>query len=235
MKNESLWNRIAQFQLDDPEAGFSFSKRLALENDWTLEFTRRVILEYRRFLYLCCEAGHPVTPSDEVDQAWHLHLCYTRSYWEDLCDQTLGKKIHHGPTKGGSTEQEKFADWYSRTKETYQEEFGEVAPADLWPDHSIRFAKRTVQRVDTTKNFILSKRSTLLAATTLGIATVLTGCSDDGSTGIFIFIAIFIGIAIVINSAGGGGKGGGGKGGAAGGGGSCGSGCSSGCGGCGGD
>ena len=66
------------------------------------KYTDRVIEEYRKFLYLLASAGHPVTPSDQVDQAWHLHLTYTRSYWEDLCEKTIGKPLHHGPTKGGA-------------------------------------------------------------------------------------------------------------------------------------
>ena len=33
------------------------------------ELARRVIREYKRFTFLAMEAGHPVTPSDPVDQA----------------------------------------------------------------------------------------------------------------------------------------------------------------------
>ena len=81
--NEALWNRLEEFSFDKPGVDFSFSERLRHENQWSAEYTERVLMEYRRFLYLCVEAGHPVTPSDAVDQAWHLHLCYTRSYWEE--------------------------------------------------------------------------------------------------------------------------------------------------------
>ncbi|MEZ6192343.1 MAG: hypothetical protein R3C45_13785 [Phycisphaerales bacterium] len=49
-----------------------------------------MVNEYRRFCYLAIAAGHTVTPSDEVDQAWHLHLLYTRDYWEDFCPNVLG-------------------------------------------------------------------------------------------------------------------------------------------------
>ncbi len=41
--------------------------------------------EYRRFAFLAATAGHPVTPSDAVDQAWHLHLTYSRDYWDRFC------------------------------------------------------------------------------------------------------------------------------------------------------
>ncbi|MGF2075510.1 glycine-rich domain-containing protein, partial [Enterococcus casseliflavus] len=90
-------------------------QRLARENGWKLEFTRRVVAEYKRFIFLAIVAGHAVTPSQQVDQAWHLHLLYTRSYWDDFCGQVLGLRIHHGPTQGGSAEQAKYRDWYDRT------------------------------------------------------------------------------------------------------------------------
>ena len=75
----------------------------------------RAIEEYKRFVFLAMAAGHPVTPLDEVDQVWHLHLCYTRSYWEDLCGEVLRAPLHHGPTRGGAAERARFDDQYRRT------------------------------------------------------------------------------------------------------------------------
>src|SRR5580698_4696137 len=92
--------RVEAFQLDDPKAALPFSQRLARENGWTQAFAVRVVREYRRFAFLAIAAGHPVTPSEAVDQAWHLHLCYTESYWNHFCRETLGQPLHHGPTKG---------------------------------------------------------------------------------------------------------------------------------------
>ena len=37
--------------------------------------------------------GRHIGPSDEVDQAWHLHLVYTRSYWGEFCPNVLGKPL----------------------------------------------------------------------------------------------------------------------------------------------
>ena len=65
-----LWARLKDFDLDNPESKLRFSDRLARENGWTEAYTLRVLEEYKRFIYLCRVAGHPVTPSDEVDQAW---------------------------------------------------------------------------------------------------------------------------------------------------------------------
>ena len=53
-------------------------------------------------------AGHPVTPSREVDEAWHLHITFTHSYVERLWGEIIGRMLHHNPTKGGDAQAEKF-------------------------------------------------------------------------------------------------------------------------------
>lgn len=152
-----LWNKIQAFELDDPTAAYSFSDRLARENGWSLEYSLRTIVEYKKFMYLLCIAGHPLTPSDQVDQVWHLHLIYTRSYWIDFCEGVLGRQIHHGPTKGGAAENDKFTDWYAKTKELYANQFAEIPPPDIWPDSSIRFKDVNFKRVNIDANWIVKK------------------------------------------------------------------------------
>lgn len=132
LNHPTLWAKIEAFAFDDPDVDRPFSQRLAEENGWTREYAREVIEEYRRFLYLGVTIGHPVTPSDPVDQAWHLHLLYTQSYWENLCRDTLQTPFHHGPSRGGRSENEKYTDFYRRTLDSYQTHFG-PAPASVWP------------------------------------------------------------------------------------------------------
>ena len=131
-----LYQRIQAFSLDDPDAELSFSQRLAKDNNWSLEYTDRAIGEYKKFAFLAVAAGHPVTPSDLVDQVWHLHLSYTRSYWEDFCPRVLQMSLHHDPTRGGQAETEKFDDWYQRTLESYDRFFGQSPPAEIWATQS---------------------------------------------------------------------------------------------------
>ncbi|MEX0866361.1 MAG: hypothetical protein WD030_03315, partial [Pirellulales bacterium] len=74
-----LWQKLERFAFDEPGAASPFSARLAKEHDWSRPFAAAVIEEYRRFVFLCCVAGHPVCPSEQVDQVWHLHLTYSLS------------------------------------------------------------------------------------------------------------------------------------------------------------
>lgn len=132
LKNESLWNRIWQFSLDAPGADFPFSKKLAKEENWTLEFTKKAIEEYKKFVYLCCILPKGASPSEIVDKVWHMHLIYTQNYWEEFCPNILQRKLHHHPSKGGSTEKEKHQNWFADTLENYREIFQQEAPAEIW-------------------------------------------------------------------------------------------------------
>jgi len=92
-----------------------------------------VLGEYRRFLFLAIAAGHPVSPSKAVDQAWHQHLLDTRNYWQEFCPRVLGRPLHHTPSRGGEEERQRLGECYRRTLASYRAFFGEAPPADLWP------------------------------------------------------------------------------------------------------
>lgn len=139
-----LWAKIEQFQFDQPQTKLTFAKRLARENGFSESFAKDVILEYKKFIFLCCVSERPVTPSNYVDMAWHLHLTYTKSYWLDFCRDTLGKDIHHNPTEGGVAEGEKFRNYYQYTLEQYQHHFGTAAPVAIWENTKERFTARFV-------------------------------------------------------------------------------------------
>ena len=169
-----LWQKISDYSLDEPGSDLTFTQRLARENGWSLRFARRAVEEYKRFMFLAVAAGHPVTPSEQVDQAWHLHLIYTRSYWDEFCGQVVGRPVHHGPTKGGNDEDSKYHDWYERTKESYRRLFGQEPPEDIWPASSARFGDDLAERrVNTKRNWIIPKpRLPRIAVIWLSIAAV---------------------------------------------------------------
>ncbi|WP_420335189.1 glycine-rich domain-containing protein [Roseibium sp.] len=157
MNDPDLWTRLSTCHPDDVEADFPFSKRLARDNRWTHDHALRVITEYQRFAYLSRMKAGMVTPSDEVDQAWHLHLTYTRHYWGPFKD-TLGGALHHMPTKGGAGQATLFRQAYEKTLDLYRTEFGSEPPADIWPPADIRFGKAPhFQRINTQDVWIVPK------------------------------------------------------------------------------
>ena len=172
-KLRDLYQRIMQFKLDDGPVDLSFAQRLAFENAWPIAFSERVIHEYKRFIFLVASAGHPVTPSDQVDQAWHLHLTYTRSYWERLCHDVIGHPLHHTPTQGGSAELRKFDVWYRRTLASYRASFAQPPPSDIWPEPAIRFGDDLYfKRVNTRRYWTIPKPR--IVPRRLGISRLLS-------------------------------------------------------------
>ena len=148
-----VWKRLEEFSFDLDDAAKPFSVRLAAEQGWSKKFTEQVVNEYRRFLFLTAAAGHTVCPSEEVDAAWHQHLLYTRSYWDDLCGETLGYPLHHDPTEGGPAEGRKHWAMYRQTLESYRRIFGEDPPRDVWPPPFERFDPHSQQRTVNVRDY----------------------------------------------------------------------------------
>ena len=158
VSNIALWNRIACFTPDDPQADFQFTDRLARENGWSKAFAAGAVDEYKRFVYLAAVSTGQVTPSDIVDQVWHLHLTFTRSYWNDLCGSVLEKPLHHNPTKGGPAERARYRAQYAATLALYRREFGAAAPTAYWPDADRRFGSIAHQAwVDRRTHWVIAK------------------------------------------------------------------------------
>lgn len=168
MTNAALWARLTAFEVDDDGVDFPFSARLARENGWTRGFAKRAVGEYKRFVYLAMVSPCDVTPSNIVDQVWHLHLTYTRSYWHEMCRDILGHPLHHGPTKGGGAEAERFHIQYEKTIALYESEFGHLPPGAFWPQADDRFAgARNQFWIDRRRYWLITKpkrAAALLAA-----------------------------------------------------------------------
>lgn len=200
MKNVKLWEKIRSFQVRDEMDQYSFKKRLAVENNWSFQFAATVYDEYLKFIYLTCISESPVTPSDEIDQAWHLHMIYTQSYWNEMCRSILNQDIHHTPTRGGESENSKFHAYYNKTCTLYEIEFGYPPRQDVWPDPGKRFTDYLdFKRIDTASNIIL-KRSVIRNAVLIAISPlVLAACSlDELNTFEWISIGFFIVVVLLI-------------------------------------
>ena len=128
-----IWVALRDYSIGPEDSALSFEGRLARENGWTAAQATRVVEEYKRFCFLAATAGHDVTPSDAVDQAWHLHLTYSRDYWGRFCPSVLGCSLHHEPSQGGPGQRRRYSDQYAATLKSYERTFLQRAPEDLWP------------------------------------------------------------------------------------------------------
>lgn len=195
MREPSLWKKIEAFELDKNDSQFTFSQRLARDNRWTHDFAKQVIIEYKKFIYLCCTGYGEITPSDAVDQAWHLHLTYTKSYWVNLCRNTLGMMVHHNPTAGGEAEKRRYSNDYNLVRKAYLEEFGYEPPHDIWPSNKDRFSAINYKRINLSDYWLIKKpgigqRSTILFP--LSLIVMLFIQSDDSFPWVLMFFAAIL-------------------------------------------
>jgi hypothetical protein len=181
LTNKNLWNRIENFTMEEENAAFPFSKKLAKEQKWTAEFTNKAIEEYKKFMYLCCVSPCGASPSKIVDEVWHLHLTYTVNYWEIFCANILQQKIHHHPSNGNEPDKAKYKNWEINTLALYQNEFEQKPPNEIWLPNA------------TVKRFL--PFSLMIVA--FIILTLFSSCNSDDKIGLsvggFVFVAILVG------------------------------------------
>jgi hypothetical protein len=196
--NQALIASIEAFDIDGGPVKTSFADRLAEEQGWSPEFTDRVIREYKRFVALAMISESPVTPSLIVDEAWHLHLIYTRSYWERFMP-LLTRPLHHEPTKGGETEDTKHKDQFVATLGLYRQTFGEEAPLDIWRGKPKPQLEK-LERRNPTKWRIAS----LFAASALilvGCTTIAQADTSSSALPIILIGGFIIIVAIIVAAA----------------------------------
>ena len=180
--NHPVWQALQRHEIGPADAALTFAARLTRENRWDPAFAERVIGEYGRFCFLAVTAGHAVTPSDAVDQAWHLHLTYSRDYWERFCPEVLGAPLHHGPTEGGRAEGDRYFEQYAQTLKSYEAAFGEAPPGDIWPGARQRFGRDPFAvRVNPHSVIILPRVPAMIGAAALAAVLVGLGWLLGGS------------------------------------------------------
>jgi hypothetical protein len=140
LSNSDLWQRIQGFEIDNPNDDVPFSSRLVRECGWSHEKARGAIGEYKKFIYLICVSASPLTPSEVVDQVWHLHRADTRSYGSQFCEGVVGRPIRRDPTEDGGARTYHVLDQYAETRSVYESEFECRPPTEFWPPVSERFA-----------------------------------------------------------------------------------------------
>jgi uncharacterized protein (TIGR04222 family) len=165
----SLWQRIAAH-----EFGAAFVEKLMRLQGWTPAQACSAIEEYRRFCFLACAEGSVAAPSEQVDQVWHLHLTFTRDYWDGWCRDVLRAPLHHEPSRGGAIELARYRQHYADTLARYERWFG-APPESFWPGTYERFRRPSRLRfVDLETVWLLPRpRWPSRAASTLGTVLVL--------------------------------------------------------------
>ncbi|EAY31131.1 glycine-rich domain-containing protein [Microscilla marina] len=204
-EHQPIWEKIQAYKLDAVDASFPFSARLMRENGWTEAYTIEVIQEYKKFMFLVAVSGHSVSPSDPVDQVWHLHMIYTQSYWEEFCHGILGKAVHHNPTKGGKDERKKHVNMYDQTVESYLKYFGEPQPAHIWISTQDLFKEIHYRRVNMHRNWVIAKpqfvRKRWHLVPLLALVATLVMASDGGA--VFVILLVVVVFIALIASIGG--------------------------------
>ncbi len=184
MQDKNLWNRIQGFSLDEPGVAFPFSKKLAKEEKWTEDFTKKAIEEYKKFVYLCCILPQGASPSETVDKVWHMHLVYTQNYWEEFCPAILKRNLHHHPSNGGYDEKLKHHNWFQDTLKYYEEIFNEKGPEEIWLNK---------KQVSEQKKF---RHNGFKIFSVILIVLILNSCSE--SVGDVLSFLFYIPVVVVI-------------------------------------
>lgn len=199
--DDILWGKISELQLDESHGTLPFSKRLARENKWSPEYTDKVVNEYKKFIYLVATEKVELTPSDQVDQAWHLHLAYTCSYWHKLCRSILGFELHHLPTKGGLTEQERFKVQYQETLRQYRAAFCQEPDPDVWPSIEERFENvENFIRINNANAWVIPKPSinTIRLLVVTSVPLYVAACTEGiNNLDLWFWTKIAIGAYII--------------------------------------
>ena len=133
----ACWSRIGE-HLGSRQGALDLAAILVRKFRWPRDYAEAAVEEYRRFCFLAACSGHAVSPSAEVDEVWHLHLHYTRDYWETFCPQVLRMSLHHEPGGRSRTQDRQFRDQYADTLASYQRFFG-APPESFWPGNVRRF------------------------------------------------------------------------------------------------
>lgn len=172
--------KIENFQVSSNGDLEIFWYKLTSDNGWTLSYARGAFTEYKRFIWLAKVSQSRVVPSKVVDKVWHLHMTFTRSYWYDLCRDTLGFEFHHLPSSNTKECQQIDCEDYENTLKVYLEEFGEKPDGRYWP-------VRKVNKFNIAKHLILP----------LFTITFLTACSLSSDGTVVTVLKWVIGIYVV--------------------------------------
>lgn len=136
----------------------AFMEEQMIDNNTALTW----MLEYKKFLTLAYFSSKMITPSEQVDQVWHMHMTYTRHY-RMMWQQLMKRPFKHQPTAGGEAENTKWDDLYNNTISLYEQIFLTPPPDYAWGDSKARFDQKyfTYRNVNIYRMAILFAKKTI--------------------------------------------------------------------------
>jgi len=126
LHNVALWHQMEAYQNE------GVCQRFAEEQNVSIEESRSIFLEMKRFLYVAIICQQPCSPSKIIDAMWHTFIIYTAHY-AAFCKKFNGGFIDHTPSEKPEIE------GYARTREFATAIFGKLNE-NLWPDPSSKLA-----------------------------------------------------------------------------------------------
>ena len=101
-------------------------KKISTATNLGFKASENLLVEVIKFLDLIVISGQRLTPSYLVDQGWHELILFTR-YYENFCEKTWGRFIHHHP---GGKKQENQKN-FQKTLTLYTQQWGNP-PVQFW-------------------------------------------------------------------------------------------------------
>ncbi len=195
LTDPGLWSRI--WEAHAPLLGDK-AYRTRLQDEAGIQAAEHddLIREYLRFAYLSWTTPDGATPSKAVDEAWHTHILFTRSYI-GFCEAARGSYLHHQPGDGGDEDKARFREAYHRTLDRYLAEFG-TPPARWWPDErTVRAAPEAAVKAQPGTSYLAEKA--VAAGVVFGLPVTIvggTGFAIAGPGTFFFSTCLAIGCAI---------------------------------------
>lgn len=120
---KTLWETIENYKMPFGEDYLQYKLK------WQRAYCNLALSEYRRFAFLALISDSEITPSEAIDEVWHLHILHTQDYAQ--FGTACRRFLHHWP--GMPTNRPQWNRQYDRTRDLYREVFGYEAPQAFWP------------------------------------------------------------------------------------------------------
>lgn len=94
---------------------------------WSKEKVEQIEVWYRRFLYIRLHEKEAVlVPTNDIDEFWHIHMLYTKQYYND-CKKIFSCIVQHNPTVEPSKEEnDLFLKNFKNSLELFQKYYNEI-------------------------------------------------------------------------------------------------------------